>query len=97
MTISNKLYKFYSCPSSLTSFHFFQDNDDLVYPRNFRIFPFFATSRLFFQRGNQLKSFIVKPYHFFSLSGNFVFTRYQSKAIHIRAKRKKSATVKKRR
>ncbi len=99
MKLSHRLTKFYVAPLALSSFYFFSNSDEneAIYPRSFRILPFFVASRLFFHRGNDLKSFIVKPYHFFNLSGNFVYTRYQSKAIHVRAKRKKVSSSKKRR
>jgi hypothetical protein len=72
------------------------DLNNLVFKRSFLIFSFFSTFRFQFYRGNQNKSFIVKPYHTGNKAGAFVFTRYQSIKIHTRPKKKKLQTKKRR-
>jgi hypothetical protein len=95
----------YSKISAFYSFFFFFDasynqaeNKDFSspFPRSFMLLSFYSSFRLSFNRGNIEKSFIVKPYHFGSCGGNFVFTRFQSISIHNRIKKKKSSIKKKR-
>lgn len=92
-----RLFNLYSQSNSLESFFFLfsdfskLDQTALVFKRSFLIFSYFSTFRFFFQRGNQLKSFIAKPYHAGFKAGTFVYTRYQSILIHTRPKKKKSA------
>lgn len=68
--------------------------DTLIFKRSFLMLSYFSTFRFFFHRGNQLKSFIIKPYHTGFKAGSFIYTRYQSLFIHTRAKKKKSTSKK---
>ncbi len=101
-TYSNTFLKRYTSSNAFESFFLlFSDFENfelsaLIFKRSFLIFSFFSTFRFQFYRGNQLKSFIVKPYHTGHKAGSFVYTRYQSIKIHTRPKKKKLQAKKRR-
>jgi hypothetical protein len=67
----------------------------LLFPKFFFINSFCLNSRFCFYAGNEIKTFLVKNYHFGAISGSFVFTKLQGPNLRNRIKKKK-ATKKKR-
>ena len=62
---------------------------EICVPRNFFITSFSENTRLFSYNGIIEKTLLIKPYHFNSKLGDFIFTRLQTSAIHLRKRKKR--------
>lgn len=58
-------------------------------PRNLFLTSFAENMRLFSYNGVSEKTLLIKPYHFNSKLGDFIFTRLQTSAIHLRKRKKR--------
>jgi hypothetical protein len=67
----------------------------LLFPKFFFLNSFLLNFRLCFYSGNEIKTFLIKNYHFGSISGSFIFTKLQGPNLRNRI-RKKKTTKKKR-
>lgn len=58
-------------------------------PRSTNLTSFFTDTRVYAYDGRSSKSILLKPYHVGFKLGQFIFTRLQTSAIHLRKRKKK--------
>lgn len=80
-------YKFFSYSTYTTQI--FSEQFSITLARPTHLTSFSIDTRFYTYDGRFTKSILIKPYHIGFKIGQFIFTRLQSSAIHLRKRKKK--------